>query len=409
MRPVRSFFLTAAVQLLFLCSSTSGAEHVHNGPKPCTISSPTTGAYFDLNTIALSPPEIKDGKKVRHKDREESWHARGYDYPANFSLNICAPVIENLSDVVGVEDSKWANVSAFYTLDGKTYSIGHQASELVFRGRRLVLNYTDGSPCPGPTSSNVSRFEIIDDGTPKKDKEHGQDDKEKDDKEKDKGGDRETGDRDKDDGKKDGNSGHEPVHSSRRKSTLISFLCDRDLVSPAASVTFVGTLDSCTYFFEVRSAAACGGVARTEGGLGPAGVFGVIALIAIAVYILGGCAYQRTVMHQRGWRQCPNYSMWAGAGSFVRDLFIILFTSLSRCFRSSNFKSPTGYSRFSNGNHSVNNNDRRGGGLVGAIGGWRDGSGGRGGGGTNGGGRGRRADVEEENRLIDQLDEEWDD
>lgn len=144
-----------------------------------------------------------------------------------------------------------------------------QASELVFRGRKLVLNYTDGSPCPAPRSSNFSSLEIIDDDTPKKDKEHDQDDKDKD-------KDKETGDRDKNDGKKDGNSDHEPADSSRRKSTLMSFLCDRDLVSPAASMSFVGTLDSCTYFFEVRSAAACGGVARTEGGLGPAGVFGVM-------------------------------------------------------------------------------------------------------------------------------------
>ncbi|KKZ64611.1 hypothetical protein EMCG_09465 [[Emmonsia] crescens] len=395
MHPTRPGFLSAAVHLLFLCSSTFGTEHSKDRPKPCTIFSPTTGAYFDLNTIALSPPEIKDGKKVHNSDREDSWHARGYDYPANFTINICAPVIEDLKDVVGVEESKWANVSAYYTLDGKTYSIGQQASELVFRGRKLVLNYTDGSPCPTPRSSNFSSLEIIDDDTPKKDKEHDQDDKDKD-------KDKETGDKDKDDGKKDGDSDHEPADSSRRKSTLMSFLCDRDLVSPAASMSFVGTLDSCTYFFEVRSAAACGGVARTEGGLGPAGVFGVIALTAIAVYLLGGCAYQRTVMHQRGWRQCPNYGMWAGTGSFLRDLSIILFTSLSRCFRSNNLKSPTGYSHFSNGNHNVN--DRRGGGLVGAIGGRRDGVGG----GTNGG-RGRRTDVEEENRLIDQLDEEWDD
>lgn len=42
------------------------------------------------------------------------------------------------------------------------------------------------------------------------------------------------------------------------------------------------------------------------------------ALIAIFVYLLGGCAYQRTVMHQRGWRQLPNYGMWAGIGSFVK-------------------------------------------------------------------------------------------
>lgn len=42
------------------------------------------------------------------------------------------------------------------------------------------------------------------------------------------------------------------------------------------------------------------------------------ALIAVAAYLLGGCAYQRTVMHQRGWRQCPNFSLWAGMFDFVK-------------------------------------------------------------------------------------------
>ena len=42
------------------------------------------------------------------------------------------------------------------------------------------------------------------------------------------------------------------------------------------------------------------------------------ALIAVAAYFLGGCAYQRTVMHQRGWRQCPNYSLWAGMFDFLK-------------------------------------------------------------------------------------------
>lgn len=93
--------------------------------KPCTLVSPTTGSYFDLNVISLSPPKTKDGKKARRSDREESWHARGHDYPANFTMNICAPVIEPLKDVVGVEKNKWQNVSAYYELNGKVYSIGY--------------------------------------------------------------------------------------------------------------------------------------------------------------------------------------------------------------------------------------------------------------------------------------------
>lgn len=66
-------------------------------------------------------------------------------------------------------------------------------------------------------------------------------------------------------------------NNSRTKSTIMSFLCDRDPMAPPATVSFVGTMDSCTYFFEVRSPAACGGVAAAPGaGLGPAGVFGVM-------------------------------------------------------------------------------------------------------------------------------------
>lgn len=38
----------------------------------------------------------------------------------------------------------------------------------------------------------------------------------------------------------------------------------------------------------------------------------------MAVYLVGGCVYQRNVMHQRGWRQLPNYAIWAGVGAFVR-------------------------------------------------------------------------------------------
>lgn len=92
-------------------------------PKPCTISSPSTGAYYDLNEIAVQP--LVDHKPQHKDDRTESWHARGYDYGTNFTMNFCRPVIEDVSDVVGVDDSLWKNVSAFYEHDGKFYSIGY--------------------------------------------------------------------------------------------------------------------------------------------------------------------------------------------------------------------------------------------------------------------------------------------
>ena len=74
-------------------------------------------------------------------------------------------------------------------------------------------------------------------------------------------------------------------------------------------------------------------------------------------------------MHQRGWRQLPNYAIWAGIGSFCYDIFIILTSTCSRCL-----PHRKGYNQLPTSSR---------------------------------GGRGSRS--EQENRLIDQLDEEWDD
>ncbi|KAL5337615.1 mannose-6-phosphate receptor binding domain-containing protein [Aspergillus crustosus] len=313
-----SFLLASASFTSVHASSDSSKDET-----PCVARSPTTGLYYDLNALTIHPPPV-DGEKTRKHPREDSWHAKGYDYNANFTLNICGPVIENLTDVVGVEEQNWRNVSAYYQKEGKTYSLGQQSSDPFFRGRKLVMNYTDGSPCDG-----------------------------------------------EDIGK-----------GSHNKSTILSFLCDRDITTTAPTVSFVGTMDSCTYFFEVRSSAACGGYGHdsTGQGLSPGGIFGIIALIAVAAYLVGGCAYQRTVMHQRGWRQCPNYSLWAGILDFLKDMTIIFLTSLAQIFR---FRRP------SSSGYTVAGETQRG-----RFAGNR---------------RGRSEDTDAENRLIDQLDEEWDD
>ncbi|KAJ5774385.1 hypothetical protein N7457_009281 [Penicillium paradoxum] len=349
-----SLFLLSSILGL---SSASDSSHLKDD-SPCVARSPTTGLYFDLNAISLSPPELKDGNKLLKNARNESWFARGHDYPANFTINICAPVIENVTDVVGVEASRWKNVSAYYERDNKVYSIGEQASEPFFRGRKLVLNYTNGSPCMDDYNTANSNVSV------------------------------------------------------RTKSTIMSFLCDRDASLNMVTPSFVGSMDSCTYFFEIRSSAACGGIALDPqgGGLGPGGVFGVIMLIAVAVYLIGGCAYQRTVMHQRGWRQCPNFSLWAGVFDFVKlitvtslvfgnmalttsfflpqqDMVVIILSSLGNLLNCKKSPSTSGYVRADSGGQ---------GGLIGAMGGR---------GGRSQGGR----DVDAENRLIDQLDEEWDD
>jgi cation-dependent mannose-6-phosphate receptor len=166
------------------------------------------------------------------------------------------------------------------------------------RGRKLVLNYTDGSPCGSEESKrsvDLTDREIVEDP------EKGDGDKNKGD------GDKNKGDEDK-----------KPASKGRRKSTIISMLCDRDPLAPQLSLNFVGSMDECSYFFEGRSAAACATLNTTKGSLNPGGVFGVIVIIALLVYLVGGCVYNRTVLQQRGWSQVPNYHLWAGILGFFK-------------------------------------------------------------------------------------------
>ena len=124
MRLLTSPVLTA---IFFTITAQAADSKAPKAPKPCTITSSTSGSFFDLNAISVVP--LEDRKKVDEDDRKESWHARGYDYGANFTLNFCAPVIENLTNVVGVDEKRWGNVSAYYVMGGKTYSIGYVMSK----------------------------------------------------------------------------------------------------------------------------------------------------------------------------------------------------------------------------------------------------------------------------------------
>jgi cation-dependent mannose-6-phosphate receptor len=225
----------------------------------------------------------------------ESYHARGYDYPSNFTMNFCDAVVEPLDEVEGILTAKVANVSAFYKdSHGTVFSIGQQNDQPIFRGKKLLLNYTMGSPCP----------ELDDDGNPI---------------------DSET---------------LKTRAPKRRKSTMLSFICDTSpLLSTRPAISFLGTPDHCTYVFEVRSRFACGGTTQSEekGTLGPGGVFAVILGIAIGVYLIGGVVYQRNVMHQRGWKQLPNYAVWAGLFGFFsvclsKPFFVFFAENAGPCF-----------------------------------------------------------------------------
>jgi hypothetical protein len=130
--PVMKLFsscaLCAAVVLsasTVLAASSAADDKKSKAPpvKPCTVRSSTSGAFFDLHSLSIQPPKDPKDKKGAEAT-VESWHAKGYDYGSNFTLNFCDPVVEELKDVEGVDRALWRNVSAYYTVGKKTFSLG---------------------------------------------------------------------------------------------------------------------------------------------------------------------------------------------------------------------------------------------------------------------------------------------
>lgn len=113
--------LLAALALLAPLTSAASDDH-KPAVIPCTAKSPSTNGFYDLRSLAV---QVHDPSKKLGKEKTDSWQSRGHDYKGNFSINVCAPVVEKIEDVVGVEEGRWANVSAFYEADGKVFSIGY--------------------------------------------------------------------------------------------------------------------------------------------------------------------------------------------------------------------------------------------------------------------------------------------
>lgn len=191
--------------------------------------------------------------------------------------------------------------------------ISSASLDLTSRGRKLVLQYTGGSPCGNQESKSKRRRrdEATAEGEGSNESMWTADDEDH--------PVRPAYDPDDsiypsaDDKKKD------DAPTGRRKSTTISFLCDRDPAASSASISFVGTdPEQCAYFFEARSIHACAHAEpHKPGSVGPGSVFSLILIIAVLVYILGGVFYNRTISHARGWRQLPNYSLWANIWNFT--------------------------------------------------------------------------------------------
>lgn len=110
----------------FLAAAASAiqdpASTVIHVPECTATSSSGSGAFFDLRPDRAYPADA-DSDTHRYAPTKD-YFAKGYDYGKNFTLNICGAVVDSVSDVVDVQDSLWANVSAYYTYQNKIYSIG---------------------------------------------------------------------------------------------------------------------------------------------------------------------------------------------------------------------------------------------------------------------------------------------
>lgn len=356
----------AIVSLLALTSTAfaSDAAEPTTTAAACTASS-TSGAFFDLRPdVAIKrrpngsrPPHSRGAPLTDYK-------ARGFDYGFNFTLNICNPVVEAIEGTVqGIEESKWQNISAYYVSQGDIYSLGFQSAKPVTRGRELVLQYTGGSPCGKRRSRPFGLGDkgAVHSGATYQDYEDDEEEPPS------STGDKSEASKSKDEDEKE----DEDEDEVRRKSTTIFFSCDRDALAGNAQVSFIAVdPEECNYVFKVKSAHACGGAEpHKPGSVGPGSVFAIILVVALLVYLLGGIFYNRTVGNARGWRQLPNHLMWASVWSFICDMFVIATSSCARLFPS-----------------------RRGYHYLSASSGTR-----------------ARSNRDDENRLIDQYDEEWED
>ncbi|KAI5967388.1 MRL1 [Candida theae] len=196
-------------------------------PDPCTVKNPLNQGFIDLRGLSATGNENKPAP----------WKSRGYDSGKNFTIGICSnPFKQSHNELNEIQDSVNSTRIGAYYVDPKTnkyVSIGEYSTQPMFRGRKLTLTYENGSFCNAYDSASGARL---------------------------------------------------------RKSTILTFTCDREM-SAKASVSYVGSANDCTFFFEVKSHHACPTAAKANN-MAAAWIFLVIFLAALAVYFSGGLLYK---------------------------------------------------------------------------------------------------------------------
>jgi cation-dependent mannose-6-phosphate receptor len=118
---MRTGLLGAALAVASFAIAKETSSSTTHVPACTATASSGTGGFYDLRPDTA---HASDKGKQHKTGVVKDYHARGYDYGKNFTLNICGAVVDPVTDVMGVNENRWANVSAYYMSHGSIYSIG---------------------------------------------------------------------------------------------------------------------------------------------------------------------------------------------------------------------------------------------------------------------------------------------
>lgn len=192
----------------------------------CTIVNPLNRGFIDLRGLSA----------VGNEGRHLGWGAKGYDSGVNFTLGVCSSPMKRVHDKTEIQDGLNSSmIGAFYKdpTTSQYISIGEFNTKPIFRGRKLILNYENGSFC-NLRDENGERI---------------------------------------------------------RKSTIITLTCDKDIQSKA-SVSYIGNSNDCSYMFEMRSHHACPTAAK-DNNLNAVWIFILIVLATIVGFFSGKILYKQ--------------------------------------------------------------------------------------------------------------------
>ncbi|CDO92451.1 unnamed protein product [Kluyveromyces dobzhanskii CBS 2104] len=208
-------------------------------PSFCSVVNPNNGGFIDLSWLSSTPNEggnDRGGKSNRNRNRKDQSKTRWLVKGWDYNTNFTLGIC---SSSVGSElkDELNQTTGAYYvdhTASDQLVSIGEFSTTPTFTGKKLTMQYENGDICPNGVD---------------------------------------------------------------RKSTLINFVCDKEIATKA-QISFLGQLHNCSYFFEVRSVHACP-ISNVANDINAVGIFASIVVVFLLIEVARRVVYELLVAERR--------------------------------------------------------------------------------------------------------------